>query len=321
MNRIVKLAALAASFVAATASAQNYPTKPIRFIVPYQTGGLGDTFGRALGQHLQERLGQPVVIDNRPGASQAIALELAAKAPADGYTIVYGTQSGLVFLTASRKSLPYDPLKDFAPIGLLFSTPFILVVHPSVPVKNVQELVAYARANPGKLSFSSIGVGSGQHLAMELFRMRTGVDMLHVPYKGSAASMIDLVAGQVQGMFDGPVTTLPQIRSGKIRALAVTSLKRTAALPDLPTVAESGVPNFESTAWFGLATQAAVPRTIVERLNRETNEWLKMASTHERFAAQNLDLMPSTPDEMAERIRNELPVWTKVMRAAGIQPR
>jgi tripartite-type tricarboxylate transporter receptor subunit TctC len=189
-----------------------------------------------------------------------------------------------------------------------------------VPVKNVQELIAYAKANPGKLSFSSIGVGSGQHLAMELFRMRTGVDMLHVPYKGSAASMIDLVAGQVQVMFEGPVTSLPQVRSGKIRALAVTSLHRTAALPDLPTVAESGVPGYESTAWFGLSTQAAVPRSIVERLNRETNEWLKMPSTHERFAAQNLDLMPSTPEEMTERIRNELPVWTKVMRAAGIQP-
>jgi tripartite-type tricarboxylate transporter receptor subunit TctC len=306
----------------ATAQAQSsYPTKPIRFIVPYTTGGLGDTFARAMTPHLTRRLGQPVVVENRPGGSQVIALDAIAKSAPDGHTIGYGTQSGMVFTTATKKTLPYDPLKDFSAIGMLFVTPFYLIVHPSVPAKNVQELVAYAKANPGKLSFASIGVGSGQHLAMELFRARTGVDLLHVPYKGSAPASVDLASGQVQVMFEGPGTGLPAIRSGRVRALASSGSQRTGSMPDLPTVGESGVPGYDMATWFGLQTVAGVPRPIVERLNHELGQWLRLPETRDKLAGKlSLELTPSTPDEMSERIRKELPIFTKIIRAAGVEP-
>ena len=297
-----------------------YPSKPIRFFVPYTNGGLGDTFGRTMANYLGPKLGQPIVVENRPGGSQAIALDATAKSPADGYTITYGTQSGMVFTTVTRKSLPYDPLKDFAPITLLFDTPFYLIVHPSLPVKNVQELIAYAKANPGKLSYASIGVGSGQHLAMELFRARTGMDAVHVPYKGSAPASVDMLAGQVQVMFEGPTTSAPNIRSGKLRALGSTGTQRTRAFPQIPTVAES-VPGYDMSTWFGLQTVAGVPRPIIDRLNQEVSQWLALPDTREGMGDKfSLELRPSTPEAMAEKIRSELPVWAKVMRAAGIEP-
>jgi tripartite-type tricarboxylate transporter receptor subunit TctC len=274
-----------------------------------------------MGQHLGQRLGQPVVIENRPGASQMIALETIARSAPDGHTIGYGTQSGMIFTTASKKTLPYDPLKDFASIGMLFATPFYLIVHPSVPAKNVLELIAYVKANPGKLSYASIGVGSGQHLAMELFRGRTGLNMVHVPYKGSAPAAIDMVSGQVQVMFEGPITSTPNIRNGKLRGLASSGTQRTRSMPELPTVAESGVPGFDIATWFGLQTTAGVPRPIIERLNQEVVQWLKLPDTRDRLADKfSLDITPSTPDEMTERIAREMPVFTKLMRNAGIEP-
>ncbi len=299
-----------------------YPVKPIHFIVAYMNGGLGDTFGRAMAQYLAGRLGQPVVVDNRPGASQVIALEATAKASPDGYTLAYGTQSGMVFTTATRKTLPYDPVKDFAPIGMLFDTPFYLIVHPSVPARNVQELIAYVKANPGKLSYASIGVGSGQHLAMELFRSRVGeLDMLHVPYKGSAAAAIDMVSGRVQVMFEGPTTTSAGVRSGKLRVLASSGSQRTRAMPQVPTVAESGVTGFDIATWFGLQTTAGVPRPIIDRLNQEVTQWLRLPETSEKVADKfSLDLKPSSPEEMGERIAREIPVFTRLIRAAGIEP-
>ncbi|OGA36996.1 MAG: hypothetical protein A3G80_13775 [Betaproteobacteria bacterium RIFCSPLOWO2_12_FULL_62_13b] len=308
-------------WLAANVQAQDYPSKPIRFILPYTTGGLGDTVARAMAQHLSQRLGQPVVVENRPGGSQVIALDATAKSAPDGHTIAYGTQSGMIFTTATKKSLPYDPLKDFASISTLFTTPFYLIVHPSVPAKSVQELIAYAKANPGKLSFASIGLGSGQHLAMELFRAKTGVELLHVPYKGSAPASVDLASGRVQVMFEGPGTGLPAIRAGRVRPLGSSGTERTASLPDLPTVQESGVPGYEITPWFGLQTVAGVPRPIVDRLNQEVRQWLGMAETREKLAKKlSLELMPSTPDEMTERIRREMPIFTKLIRAAGIAP-
>jgi tripartite-type tricarboxylate transporter receptor subunit TctC len=311
--------ALGLSGASSTALAQaGWPTKPLRFIVPNTTGGMMDTFARSLGQHLQERLGQPVVVDNRPGAAQAIGLDLAAKAAPDGYTLVYGTQSNLVFLTASRKSLPYDPIRDFAHVGTMFASSFYLVVNAALPVKTVQELITYARANPGKLSFGSIGVGSSQHLAMELFRLRLGLDMVHVPYKGAAASMTGLLANQVELMFEGP-GSVPHMKSGKLRGLGVSALKRSAAVPDLPPISEAGVPGYEMSTWLGVSTQAAVPRPIIDRLHREIGDWLRVPAIVERMATQNLDVMPSTPEEMTERVRTEIPVWTKVMRAAGME--
>ena len=285
-------------------------------------GGLGDTFGRAMAQYLGQRLGQPIVVDNRPGASQVIALEATAKAAPDGYTIAYGTQSGMVFTTALKKSLPYDPLKDFAPIGILFDTPFYLIVNPSVPAKNVQELIAYVRANPGKVSFASIGVGSGQHLAMELFRNQvSGLDMVHVPYKGSAAAALDMISGRVQVMFEGPTTTATNARTGKVRVLASSGTQRSRAMPQVPTVMESGVPGYDIATWFGLQTSAGVPRPIIDRLNQEVTQWLRLPETSEKVADKfSLDIKPSTPEEMGERIAREIPIFTRLIRAAGIDP-
>jgi len=299
---------------------QGYPSRPIRFIVPYTPGGLGDTFARAVGQALSERVGQPVVIDNRPGASQAIGAEATAKAPPDGYTIFMGTQSGLVLNTIARKSLPYNPVKDFAPVSMLFTSPLYLVVHPTVPANSVQELVAAAKARPGKFTFASIGAGSSLHLAGEMLRTRAKVDIVHVPYKGSAPAITDLLSGQVDMMFEGGVSALPHVRSGKLRALATTGRKRTAAMPQLPTMAESGVPDFDVTVWFGLVTPADVPRPIIERLNREVGGILRTAALKEKFAAAGIDITPSTPEELGQRIRADLPYWTGVMRDAGIQP-
>jgi tripartite-type tricarboxylate transporter receptor subunit TctC len=303
-----------------TVYSQNYPTRPIRFIVPYTPGGLGDTFARAVGQGLSERTGQPVVIDNRPGASQAIGADLTAKAPPDGYTIFMGTQSGLVLNTIAKKSLPYDPVKDFAPVSMLFASPLYLVVHPSVPAKSVQELIAAARARPGKYTFASIGPGSSLHLAGEMFRTRAKVDVVHVPYKGSSPAITDLLSGQVDMMFEGGVSALPHVKSGKLRALATTARKRTEAMPELPTMVEAGVPDFDVSVWFGLVAPAKVPRPIIERLNREVGEILRTQALKEKFAAAGIDITPSSPEELGERIRADLPYWTKIMRDAGIQP-
>ena len=313
--------ALAASLAAALpAQAQPYPSRPIRFIVPYTPGGLGDSFARAVGDDLAKRMGQPVVIDNRPGASQAIGAEATAKASPDGHTIFMGTQSGLVINTLARKKLPYDPVRDLAPVTMLFTTPLYLVVHPSVPAHSVKELIALARAKPGKLTFASIGNGSSQHLAGELLRTRAKVDIVHVPYKGSSPAISDLLGGQVDMMFEGGVSSLPHVKSGKLRALATTGRKRAEAMPELPTMAESGVTDFEFTVWFALIAPAGTPRPIIERLNREVGEVLRTRELKEKFAAAGIDIAPSTPEELGERIRADLPYYARVMREAGIQP-
>jgi tripartite-type tricarboxylate transporter receptor subunit TctC len=306
---------------AATVQAQtpNYPNRPVRFIVPYTAGGLPDTFSRAIAPPLTERLGQAFVIDNRPGASQAIALEAAAKSAPDGHTLVMGTLSGLVLLTAARKSLPYDPIRDFASVSQMFSTTFYLVVHPSVAARSVQELIALAKSQPGKLNYASIGNGSGHHLVMERFKTSTGADMVHVPFKGNAPALTDLVAGQVQVMFEGP-TILPHIHSGKVRALATTGRGRDRALPELPTLNESGLQGFDMATWFGMSAPAAVPRAIIQRLHREVSELVRSPALREKFTSSNIDIAASTPEEMDELIRAEIPLWTRVMRTAGIEP-
>ena len=311
---------IVASLLLIASAAQAYPTRPIRFIVPFTPGGLGDTFARAVAEGLSQRLGQPVVVDNRPGASQAIGAEATAKAPPDGHTIFMGTQSGLVLNAIARKSLPYDPVRDFAPISLLFTTPLYLVVHPSLPAQSLEELLALARSRPGKLTFASIGTGSSLHLAGEMMKRRAGVDIVHVPYKGSAPAMTDLLSGQVDMMFEGGVSALPHVRAGKLRALATTGRKRTDAMPKLPTMSESGVPDFDVTVWFALFAPAGVPAPIVERLNREVGEVLRLKAIREKFAAAGIEIAASTPEALGERIRDDLPYWTKVMREAGIQP-
>ncbi|HKQ27048.1 MAG TPA: tripartite tricarboxylate transporter substrate binding protein, partial [Burkholderiales bacterium] len=306
--------------IAFAAQAQPFPSRPVRFIVPYTPGGLGDSFARAVGQDLAERVVQPVVIDNRPGASQAIGAEATAKAPPDGHTIFMGTQSGLVLNTIARKKLPYDPVRDLAPVSLLFTSPLYLVVHPSVQANSVKELIALANKRPGKLTFASIGNGTSQHLAGELFRTRAKVDIVHVPYKGSSPATTDLLGGQVDMMFEGGVSSLPHVKAGKLRALATTGRKRTEAMPELPTMVEAGVPDFDITVWFGLVAPAKTPGPIIERLNKEVVEILRTPALKEKFTAAGIDITPSTPAELGERIRADLPYYTKLMREAGIQP-
>lgn len=324
--KLLRLAAItlscAAPWLAANVQAQaTYPLKPIRFIVGFTPGGLTDVFARALAQNLSQRLGQAMVVENRPGAAQIIALDTLAKSTPDGYTVGYGTQSGMVFTTAMKKALPYDPLKDFSSISLLFSSPLYLIVHPSVPARNVLELIAHVKANPGKLSFASVGVGSAQHIAMELFRSRTDLDMLHVPYKGSMPASADMMAGRVQVMFEGTILNEGNIRAGKLRALASSGAQRMRSQPQLPTVAESGVPGFEIATWFGLQGPAGVPRPVIDRLNREIAEFLRMPETRDNLADKfSLDLKASTPEEMTERIRQQLPMFTKLLRSRGIDP-
>ena len=324
MRRIV-LCALAGAmpWVSSTALAQSgadFPNRPMRILTPYTTGGMTDTITRSIAQHLSERLGQPMVVENRVGANGAIAMEQVAKGPADGYTLLLASITNYVFLPASKKSLPFDTIKDFSSVTMASTAPMYLVVHPSVPARTVQELISLARAQPGKINYASSGFGSSQHLIMELFKLRTGTNLFHVPYKGSAPSVTDMLAGQVQVMFEGPTSTIPYIQSGKFRALASSVMKRTRAMPNVPTVSESGVPGFDFSTWSGIVVAAATARAIVTRLNTVAGEMLRNPALIDKFAAQNIDLLYSTPEEMDERIRAELPLFVKVMREAGIQP-
>ena len=310
-------------WLAATAQAQTYPAKPIRYIVPFAPSGTGDVCARYHAQRLQERMGQAVVIDNRAGANQTIGIELAAKSAPDGYTLLQGTLSGLVlntvFTSMGGKQLPYDPVRDFTPVSMVCTTPFYLAVHSSVPVRSVQELVAYAKANPGKLTYSSNGVGSTQHLGMELFANKMGIKLLHVPYKSGAQSTLDMVSGVVHLLLAGSLV-LPHAKAGKVRVLATGGMKRTAATPDVPTMHESGVTGFDLTAWFGLVTNAGVPRPIIDRLHRETAAILRPGAPREGIKNIDVELTSSTPEQFAQLIGTEFQTWTKVMRESGIKP-
>jgi tripartite-type tricarboxylate transporter receptor subunit TctC len=308
-------------WLAATALAQGYPAKPIRYIVPFAPSGTGDVCARFHAQRLQERMGQPVVVDNRAGANQAIGIEAAAKAAPDGYTILQGTLSGLVlntvFTAMGGEKLPYDPIKDFAPISMVCTSPLYLAVHASIPARTVQELVAYARTRPGKLTYSSNGVGGTQHLAVALFASKMNLQLVHVPYKSGAQSTTDMVSGVVDMLFGGALL-LPQARAGKVRVLATGGLKRTGATPDVPTMSEAGVPGFDVISWFGLVAPAAVPKPIIERLYRETDAALR--ANREAFPSNDIEMTSSTPDELGERIGREMQTWTKVIREARIKP-
>jgi len=305
--------ALAASF----AHAQAYPAKPIRVVVPFPPGGATDILARAAGQKLTETLGQPVIIDNRPGAGGNIGSELVAKSGNDGYTLLMGTVGTHAINASLYAKMPYDHVKDFVPIVLVAGVPNVLVVHPSVPANSVQELIAYGRANPGKLNFASSGSGTSIHLAGELFKVMTGVQMTHVPYKGSAPAVSDLLGGQVQLMFDNLPSALPHIKGGKLKALAVTSMARAPALPDIPTVSESGVPGFEASSWFGLLAPAGTPRDVVTRINGEVAKWLASADGKEKLAAVGANAAGGSPEDFAKHIAAETAKWAKVVKESG----
>jgi tripartite-type tricarboxylate transporter receptor subunit TctC len=315
------LLALACAAAWSSAFGQAYPNRTVKIVVPYPPGGIGDTVTRALAQGLGEQMGQPFVIDNKPGASQMIGAELVAKAPPDGYTLFLGSVTSLAINVNSQKRMSYDPVRDFAPVSMAFFSPLYLVVNPAVPANTVRELIALAKAQPGKLTFASIGQGGSIHLAGELFRSMAGLDMTHVPYKGSAPALTDVIGGQVSLMFDAGVSALPQVRSGKLRGLAVTSAKRSASAPDLPTVAEAGnLPGYEATIWFGLVAPAATPRDIVGRIAQEFARVARQPALRERFAPQGVELASSTPEEFADIIRAEIPKWGKVLKDANVAP-
>ncbi|MFO0253353.1 MAG: tripartite tricarboxylate transporter substrate binding protein [Betaproteobacteria bacterium] len=305
---------------ACAAAAQAYPAKPIRFIVPSTPGGSVDTLARTVGPRLADRWGQQVIVDNRPGAGGAIAGELVAKSPPDGYTLLVGTVASLATNVSLQKKLPYDPLKDFVPVTLIATQNLMLLVHPSLPVKSVKELTALAKKKPGSLSFSSAGNGTGGHLSGELYKMLAGVDLLHVPYKGVAPAMIDVVSGQVTMTFASILSGSQQVRTGRLRALAVTGARRSPAVAELPTMMEAGVAGYESATWYGIVAPAGTPADIVNRLSSEVVAILKGPEMSDRLSKEGADPVGNTPAEFARHIQTEIEKWRKVIRAAGIQP-
>ena len=319
MKTVLRFAiALALPVVAAGAAAQQYPVKTVRFVVPFVAGGPTDIQGRMLGEKLTQRLGQQFIIDNRGGANGNIGMELAAKSPPDGYTLVIATVGTWAVNPSLYKQMAYDPVRDFAPIMQVSSSPGVLVVHPSVPVKSVKELIALAHAKPGKLDYGSSGVGGFGHISGALFCLMTNTQMVHIPYKSSAPSLTDLIAGQIQVLFNNAISTVPYIKSGQVRALAVTSLKRMAALPDLPTINETGVKGYDNSSWSAVAAPAGTPREIVTRLNSELNAILKLPDVMEKNASFGADAVGGTPEQFGNYLKSEIAKFARVVKEAKI---
>ena len=317
----VVLAALALCMSATDVRAQTaaaYPQRPIRMVVPFAPGGNADITARMVGQKLSERLGQQVIIDNRGGANSIIGTEIAAKAPADGYTLVFISNLLATNVVFAGK-LPYDSIKDFAPLSLTGSTPLLLVVNNGLPVKSVKELIALAKSRPGALNYGSSGNGATANLAGELFNYMAGVNIVHVPYKGTAQATTDLIGGQMQVGYPSISSVMPHVRAGKLRALGMTGAQRSALAPDVPTVAESGVPGYEASIWTGVAAPAGMPRTIIERLNREIVALVRAPETLARLAALGSDPLTSTPGEFAALIKADIARWAKLAQASGLR--
>ena len=317
MKRLATLACLWA--MAGPLCAQNYPARPIRFIVPYVAGGAGDIFARTIGQKYYEAMGQTVVVDNRPGANGIIGTDLVAKSPADGYTIVMGNSAPFVLNPSLYSKLPYDPVKDFAPVTQGTYYGYVLVVQPSLPVKSLPELVAYAKSKPG-LAYGSTGLGGANHLAGEFLAMMTGIKLTHVPYKGSAAALTDVLSGQLPMMFDTPITSIPQLRAGKLRAIGFSGIRRSAQLADVPTFEELGLKGFEVSSWQGILAPAGTPKAVVDRLYREAAKALKSPDVVERLGTQGgNELVASTPEQFSAQIKAEIVKYGKVIKDAGIR--
>jgi len=307
----------AAICVPSPAAAQPYPSKPIRFVVPYPAGGPLDTIARLLSQKVSESVKQPVVVDNKPGAGGNIGADMVAKAAPDGYTILMGAVATHAINPVLYASIPFDPARDFVPVTQVASTPNVLVVHPSIPALTVREFIAYAKRNPGKLNFGSGSTGSAGHLAGELFKSMAGVDMTHIPYKGAAPAMQDLIGGQIQLMFDNLASSLGQVRAGKVKALAVTTAKRTALAPELPTIAESGLPGFDISTWFGIFAPAGTPREALDRLHAEFTRALAAPDVRERILALGAEPVGNRPEEFAAYIREEAAKYARLVKASG----
>ena len=321
-RRTVALSLLAAtlstSLFAGTASAQTYPSKPIRLIAPSSTGGGIDTLARIMAL-ASSTLGQQIIVENRGGANGMIGTELAAKAPPDGYTLLLGFLGALAVNVSLYSKVPYDPVRDFAPITLIASSPVLVVAHPSLPVRSIPELIKFDKARPGQLTYGTGGTGTGSHLTLELFNLTVGTRLLHVPYKGIGPALTDVLGGHISLMASSPVSSQPHVQSGKLRGLAITGRTRLVALPNVPTMIESGLPNFESTSWFGLLAPAGTPPAIVARLNKDFVALLHRPDAREQISRTGADPVGNSPEEFAAYIKSEITKWAKVVKAARIQ--
>jgi tripartite-type tricarboxylate transporter receptor subunit TctC len=318
--KVISAALVLTSVPAPALSAEHtYPNRPIRIIVPYPPGGSTDPTARAFGAWLSDKFNVPVVIDNRPGAGATIGHAMGAKATPDGYTLLLGTSGGLVTNPAFGSKVPYDPVRDFAPVGLAVYAPFLLVIHPSVAAKSTKELIELAKAQPGKINFGSPGAGTPNHLGMELLKAMTGAEFVHVPYKGGGPALVDLVGGRIHALFGGISYVQPQLSVGKIRAIAIGHPTRVRSLPDVPAVAEV-LPGFTNTTWYGLFAPVGTPAPIINKVNAEMKRAVENAEFARQIEAIGMEPASSTPKELGDKVRTELARWTKVIRTAGIQP-
>jgi tripartite-type tricarboxylate transporter receptor subunit TctC len=321
MHRLIAPAtimfACALALPAVAAEAERYPVKPIRIVVPFTPGGSNDLLGRVISQKLHDAWGQPAIIDNRPGAGSTIGIEIVVRAAPDGYTLL--TTSGGIAINVSLYKLSFDPVTDLTPVALLAQMPYLLTVTPSMPAKSVQDLIGLARAQPGKLVYSSSGAGTSSHLTMEMFNHAARIHMLHVPYKGGAPAVNAVMSGEAQMTFNVITGTLPHAKSGKLRALAVSSAKRTEVAPEIPTVAESGVPGFEVIAWYNMFAPARTPRGIVNRLNAEVNRMLQQADVRERLRSLGVTPLSGTPEDLGNYLKFEVERWGKLIKETGIK--
>jgi tripartite-type tricarboxylate transporter receptor subunit TctC len=315
----VSLVAGLAAVGASPAPAQSYPVKPIRLVIPYPPGGGSDTIGRPLAQKMGEGLGQQIIVENRGGANGNIGMEAVARSVPDGYTLVFALTAQLAINPGLYRKVPYDPVRDFAPISLLGSGGYLLVVHPSLPVKSLKELIALARSRPGQIAYSSSGNGSGGHLAIELMNSMAGIKMLHVPYKGGGPALMDLIAGQVQVLFATQLASWPHVQSGRVRALAVSTAKRPESVPNLPTLSEAGLPGYDSGVWYGVLAPAGTPREIIVRLNAEVIRALAQPDYRKLLVSNTIEPIGSPPEQLGQYIKSELVKWAKVIKSAGVR--
>lgn len=318
LTRCCMMGLLAASF-ASVAQAQSYPTRPIRMVVGFAAGGAPDIIGRVIGERMHQRLGQPVIVDNRPGATGNIGAEIVAKATPDGYSLFMATLSVAISPSFYRK-LPFDPAKSFSPVSMVASVPLLLVVHPSLPAKSVKELIALGRAQPGKFNYASVGNGSPQHLSAELFKSVAGVNLVHVPYKGGGQATAAVLSGEAHLFFAGMPPALPHVKAGRLRALAVSTARRSPSALEVPTVSEAGLPGFEADNWNALLAPRGTPKAIVDRLNLELQKLLKLSGIQEQFIKIGAEAVHSAPAALARRIEEEIRKWGKVAREAGVKP-
>jgi tripartite-type tricarboxylate transporter receptor subunit TctC len=323
MKPLIRCAAAAALLACATfagaQTAQNFPNHSIRMVIHFPPGGPTDFVGRSLAQKLTEAWKQQVIVENRPGAGGVIGIETVLRAPSDGYTLLFGTGGSLALAPALRSNLPYDVFKDLAPITLVVINPQILVVHPSLPVRSLQDLIKLAKSRPGQINYASVGPGSPNHMGMELLKSMAGINMLHIPYKGTAPAVTDLLSGQVSALFNSMPSVLPQVKAGRLRAIAVGSAKRSPAAPDIPTVAEAGLKGYQYVTWYALLAPAAVPKDIIAKINAESVKALSDPEMSKRLSSQGAEPAPGTPDELARFMRKEYEDWKTVIKAANIK--